>query len=115
MRLAALARERVFFILEDGVYATCATRASELRACASLAPAHVLYVDSLSKTVGGGLRIGWIAARGPVFGRLAMLKIEPTSTSTTLLQHIAARYLARRAHDRQLERRSRSTASAATR
>jgi DNA-binding transcriptional MocR family regulator len=63
----------------------------------------VLYVDSLSKTVGGGLRIGWIAARGPVFDRLAMLKLESDFHSNTLSQHIAARYLASGAYDRQVE------------
>ena len=44
--------------------------AASARACARLAPAHVIYVDSLSKSIGGGLRVGWIAASGPVHGRL---------------------------------------------
>jgi 2-aminoadipate transaminase len=68
-----------------------------------LAPGHVLLVDSLSKTVGGGLRIGWIAARGPVFDRLAMLKLSTDFHTNTLSQHIAARYLAAGAYERQLE------------
>jgi DNA-binding transcriptional MocR family regulator len=101
-RLAALAREFNFFVLEDGVYADLQYESEPTRSMRELAPAHVLYVDSLSKTVGGGLRIGWIAARGPVFDRLAMLKLESDFHSNTLSQHIAARYLASGAYDSQL-------------
>ena len=75
----------------------------------------MIYVDSLSKTVGGGLRVGWIAARGPVFERLAMLKLESDFHSATLPQHIAARYLAAAATTATSRRPRRSTASAATR
>jgi DNA-binding transcriptional MocR family regulator len=102
-RLAQLARERNFFVLEDGVYSDLRFEGESPRRVRELAPGHTLYVDSLSKTVGGGLRIGWIAARGPVFDRLAMLKLEADFHSNTLSQHIAARYLASGAYDRQVE------------
>jgi DNA-binding transcriptional MocR family regulator len=103
--LARLARERNFFIVEDGVYSDLRLEGDAVpRPVRELAPGHCLYVDSLSKTVGGGLRIGWIAARGPVFDRLAMLKLETDFHSNTLSQHIAARYLASGAYDGQLER-----------
>ncbi len=69
-----------------------------------LAPAHVLYVNSLSKVVGGGLRTGWVAARGPVRDRIAMLKLEADFHSPTLIQHMAARWLATGAYDRHVER-----------
>src|SRR3954453_8441190 len=101
-RLAQLARERNFFVLEDGVYSDLHFESEPTRALRELAPGHVLYVDSLSKTVGGGLRIGWIAARGPVFDRLALLKLETDFHSNTLSQHIAARYLASGGYARQL-------------
>src|SRR5918997_5877556 len=101
-RLAELAREFNFFVIEDGVYADLQYEAGPQRSMRELAPAHVLYIDSLSKTVGGGLRIGWIAARGPVFERLAMLKLESDFHTNTLSQHIAARYLASGAYDGQL-------------
>ena len=57
----------------------------------------------MSKVVGGGLRLGWVAARGPVRERLAMLKLETDFHSPTLTQHIGARYLAAGGYDRQLE------------
>jgi DNA-binding transcriptional MocR family regulator len=64
----------------------------------------VLHVNSLSKTVGGGLRVGWIAARGPVFERLAALKLESDFHSSTLPQHIAARFMAAGGHRSHIER-----------
>lgn len=101
-RLVELARERSFFILEDGVYASLRFEGEDHDRLRSLAPSHVIYVDSLSKTIGGGLRLGWIAARGTVFSRLAMLKMGSDMGTSTLVQHVAARYLAGDAHERQL-------------
>ena len=93
-RLAELAIERNFFVLEDGVYADMRFEGERRRPLRELAPAHVIYVDSLSKVVGGGLRVGWVAARGPVRERIAMLKLESDFHTATLIQHIAARWLA---------------------
>jgi DNA-binding transcriptional MocR family regulator len=58
-RLARLAMERNFFILEDGVYADLRFEDPGPRPIRELAPGHTIYVSSLSKMVGGGLRIGW--------------------------------------------------------
>jgi 2-aminoadipate transaminase len=103
-RLAELAVERNFFVIEDGVYSELRFEGEVQPALRSLAPGHVIYIDSMSKTVGGGLRVGWIAARGPVFERLAALKLESDFHTTTLAQHIAARFLASGGHARQVER-----------
>jgi 2-aminoadipate transaminase len=103
-RLAELAVERNFFVLEDGVYSEIRFEGETQPALRSLAPGHVIHVSSLSKSVGGGLRVGWIAARGPVFERLAALKLEADFHTTTLAQHIAARFLASGGHLRQVER-----------
>jgi DNA-binding transcriptional MocR family regulator len=102
-RLADLAMERNFFVIEDGVYSELRYEGESPQALRSLAPGHVIYVDSLSKTVGGGLRVGWIAARGPVYERLAALKLESDFHSTTLAQHICARFLAEGLHRKQVE------------
>ena len=103
-RLAELAIERNFFILEDRVYADMRFEGPSVRSIRELAPAHVIYANSLSKVVGGGLRAGWLAARGPVRDRLALLKLEADFHSPTLIQHIAARWLATGAYDRHVER-----------
>jgi len=47
--------------------------------------------------------VGWIAARGPVYERLAALKLDNDFHTTTLAQHIAARFLAEDLHTKQVE------------
>jgi DNA-binding transcriptional MocR family regulator len=103
-RLARLAMERNFFILEDGVYADLRFTGPGPRPIRELAPGHTIYVSSLSKTVGGGLRIGWVAARGPVLERIAHLKLESDFFTAAPTQHIAADFLADGGYERQLER-----------
>jgi DNA-binding transcriptional MocR family regulator len=99
-RLAELALERNFFVIEDRVYSDMHFDGDLPRPLRELAPAHVIYVNSLSKVVGGGLRSGWVAARGPVRKRIAMLKLDADFHSPTLIQHMAARYLATGAYER---------------
>jgi DNA-binding transcriptional MocR family regulator len=99
-RLAELAIERNFFVLEDRVYADMHFDLQVVRPIRELAPAHTIYANSLSKVVGGGLRLGLVAARGAVRDRIAMLKLEADFHSPTLIQHIAARWLAKGAYDK---------------
>lgn len=106
-RLARLAMERNFFILEDGVYSDLRYDGPAPRPLRELAPGHVVYLSSLSKTVGGGLRIGWVAARGPVLERISHLKLENDFFTAAVTQHIAADFLAEGEHERQLERSTR--------
>ncbi len=89
-RLLALARERSFFVVDDGVYAGLRFDGPRLPSLRADAPAHVIHVDSLSKTVAGGVRIGWIAAQGPVLARLAQLKMNSDLHTPALTQLIAA-------------------------
>src|SRR3954451_1149349 len=102
-RLAQLAKERGFFVVEDHVYSDLRYEGEAVRPLREEIPGHSIYIDSLSKTVGGGLRIGWLAARGPVRDRLAALKLDTDFHTATLTQHIAARYLASGGYSRQLE------------
>jgi 2-aminoadipate transaminase len=99
-RLVELAQERSFFILEDGVYATVRFKDGpgppRLR---QSAPDHVLYVDSLSKTIGGGLRIGWVAASGEARRRIGELKLGTDVHTSTLTQYLAWRWLETGGHD----------------
>src|SRR3954465_6515747 len=102
-RLAAPPRDRNFFVLEDGVYSDVRFDGEQPPPLRELAPGHVIYCDSMSKTVGGGLRMGWIAARGPVFDRLAMLKLNTDFHSNTLSQYITARFLEQGGYERHIE------------
>jgi 2-aminoadipate transaminase len=104
-RLVELAQERSFFILEDGVYAT--VRFNDGPAPPRLrqsAPDHVIYVDSLSKTIGGGLRIGWVAASGEARRRIGELKLGTDVHTSTLTQYLAQRWLASGGHDEHVRR-----------
>jgi len=103
-RLLELARTRGFFVLDDGVYATMRYEGDPLPRLRAEAPSHVIYVDSLSKTIGGGLRVGWVAAGGPVFERLVQLKMDSDIHTAALPQHLGARYLRRDRHERLLVR-----------
>ena len=103
-RLAELARERNLFVLEDRVYEDLRYEGKPCPALRADAPGHVICVNSLSKVVGGGLRVGWIAGRGPVLERLATLKQASDFHTPTLVQHIAARYLAADGYERHLQR-----------
>ena len=102
-RLTELAAERNFFLLEDGVYADLRYEGKARPALRRDAPGHVVHVNSLSKVVGGGLRVGWIAARGPVLDRMIMLKQGTDFHTSTPIQHIAARYLATDAYRANIE------------
>jgi DNA-binding transcriptional MocR family regulator len=101
-RLLELARTRGFFVLDDGVYATMRYDGPPLPRLRAEAPSHVVYVDSLSKTIGGGLRVGWLAAAGPIFERLVQLKLDSDIHTSALPQHLGARYLRGDRHDRLL-------------
>lgn len=103
-RLIELARERSFFVLDDGVYATVRYDGGDRPRLRVRAPGHVIYVDSLSKTIGGGLRLGWLAASGPVRSRIAALKLDTDFHTSSLVQHLAARYLASGQHEQLLAR-----------
>jgi len=102
-RIARLAMERNFFVLEDGVYAEVRFEGTAPRPIREAAPGHVVYLNSLSKTVGGGLRIGWLAARGALLERLTALKLRTDFHTATLPQHIAAQFLASGGYERQLQ------------
>ena len=103
-RLLALVRRHGFFVIEDGIYADLRLEGPSPVSLRADAPAHVIYCDSLSKTVGGGLRAGWVAASGPVRERIAAEKRSDDINSPTLTQLAVARYLAEGSHAGQVER-----------
>jgi len=92
-RLVELARQHGFFILEDAVYGDLRFEGPDPGPLRALAPAHVIYVDSLSKTVGPGLRAGWVAASGPVLDRIITEKRRDDAHSATLTQLATAGFL----------------------
>ena len=103
-RLIALARRHGFFIVEDAVYADLRFEGEGPPPLRAEAPEHVIHISSLSKTTSAGLRIGWIAASGPVRDRIVREKRGDDLHSATLTQMIAARFFAEGGYERQLAR-----------
>jgi DNA-binding transcriptional MocR family regulator len=103
-QLLELARRHGFFIVEDGIYGEIRLEPGGSRSLRADAPAHVIYTDSLSKSVGGGLRAGWVAASGPVLERIVAEKRSDDIHTPVLTQLTAARYLASGAYAEQVER-----------
>jgi DNA-binding transcriptional MocR family regulator len=64
----------------------------------------VIHVNSLSKTMGGGLRLGWVAASGPVTDRILREKRGDDIHCVTLTQLAIARFLAAGAYEEHLGR-----------
>lgn len=104
VHLLELARRHGFFILEDGIYADLRFAGEDPGSLRQEAPSHVIYVDSLSKLVGGGLRVGWIASSGPVRERLLHEKRTDDMHTATLTQLALARFLATGEYEGHLER-----------
>jgi DNA-binding transcriptional MocR family regulator len=102
--LLELARRHGFFILEDGIYGDLRFEGEDPGSLRREAPSHVIYVDSLSKIVGGGLRVGWVASSGPIRDRLLYEKRVDDIHSATLTQLALARFLAAGEYPDHLER-----------
>jgi DNA-binding transcriptional MocR family regulator len=92
-RLLELSRRHGFFIVEDGIYGDLRFEGEDPGTLRAESHGHVIYVDSLSKTVGGGLRVGWIAASGPVRDRILREKRADDMHSATLTQLAVAGFL----------------------
>ncbi len=103
-RLVELARRHAFFIVDDEVWAELRFEGEEAPCLRDQDPAHVITLGSLSKTLGGGLRLGWIRASGGMVERLALAKHSDDLHSPTLTQHAAARLLAAGDYGPHLER-----------
>jgi 2-aminoadipate transaminase len=103
-RLLELARRHGFFVLEDGIYADLRFEGEDPGSLRREAPSHVIYVDSLSKIVGGGLRIGWVISSGPVRDRLLKAKRTDDMHTATLTQLAQAQFLAAGEYPDHLER-----------
>ena len=68
-----LARDAGAIVIEDGVMEELAHRAPP-PSLAALAPDRVITIGSLSKTIWGGLRVGWIRAPAEMILRLGRMR-----------------------------------------
>lgn len=104
IELLQLCQEMRLPILEDNVYADLWFEQKPPPPLKALdAHGNVLYVDSLSKSVGPGLRIGWIVGPEPVIEKLGDLKMQLDYGSSILSQWTAFEWLAQGMHDQHLQ------------
>lgn len=103
-RLLELAQRHGFFIVEDGIYGDLRFQGEDPGSLRREGGSHVIYVDSLSKTVGGGLRVGWVATSGPVRERILYEKRTDDMHSATLTQLALAGFLAAGEYPAHIER-----------
>lgn len=94
--VAAIARDTGTLLVEDRTLADLILTDGPppVPSAAAHAPDHTVCLGSLSKTLWGGLRIGWIAAHEPVFARFVQAKRRTDLASSALDQRLAIALLA---------------------
>lgn len=82
-RLAELAVRYDFYIVEDDAYAELNFNGVVLPAIYTFAPDRVIYISTFSKTLGPGLRLGWVVAAPEVVRHMATLSLGSQSNPFT--------------------------------
>ena len=103
MAVIRLARENRAVLVEDAVMEDLILDRRPLPSLAALDPDGVVTIGSLSKTVWGGLRVGWIRASGEAILRLGRVRASFELGSPVLEQAAALDVLGR--YDELLDRR----------
>jgi 2-aminoadipate transaminase len=102
-RVVELAHRHDLLLLEDNPYGLLDFKAEVRPALRSLAPERVCYVGTLSKIFSPGIRVGWVAAAGPIRDKLVLLKEAADLCQSNLTQHVAERWLATQPWRRQVD------------
>jgi 2-aminoadipate transaminase len=80
-------------VLEDNPYGLLDFKGETRAALRSLAPERVVYVGTLSKIFAPGIRVGWVAAAGPIRDKLVLLKEAADLCQSNLTQYVGQRWL----------------------
>lgn len=95
-RLIELANEHDLIVLEDTPYRDLRYDGQPLPTLRSLdTQARVIHLNSFSKILAPGLRLGWLAASGELREKLGMLKLATDTQSGTLAMAAVSSYLSR--------------------
>ncbi|HEY8321794.1 MAG TPA: PLP-dependent aminotransferase family protein [Candidatus Baltobacteraceae bacterium] len=92
-RLITIARRAGVPIVEDDPYGPLLQR--DLPPLVALAPDHVVYLSTFSKTIAPSLRIGWLAAPRTILERLLMRKQAHDMATSLYVQAAVHDYLER--------------------
>jgi GntR family transcriptional regulator/MocR family aminotransferase len=103
-RLVAWAMRNDALIIEDDYDAEYRYDREPIGCIQGLAPDHVVYGGSASKTLAPGLRIGWLIVPTAMAERVAVVKERSDNGTATLDQLAFADFLTRGEHDRHLRR-----------
>ena len=93
-RLAELAREHEFVVVEDQPYDALRYEGEPVEPLVSLAPEHTVHLGTSSKVFAPGFRLGWAVAPEPVIRRLELLKQPVDLMTGVFAQHVVREYLA---------------------
>ncbi len=102
--LVKLAEETGIFILEDTPYRYMRYEGEKLPSLRELGGNLVIHVNSFSKTISTGLRVGYVVAHRDLIEKMVSIK-QGTDFSTPLLnQLVVAKFLKKGLWDKQIER-----------
>lgn len=102
--LVAWARRTGGHIIEDDYDAEYRYDLTPVGAVQGLAPEHVIYAGTASKTLAPGLRLGWLAAPGDLVDDLAARKVMIDRGSAVIDQLVFADFITSGAFGRHLRR-----------
>ena len=94
-RLAELAREYRFWLVEDVPYRRLRYRGEDEPTLFSLAPDRVIQMSSYSKLISPGLRVGYVVAPESLAARLAKMAEDTYITPSYLSQAMVAEFIQR--------------------
>jgi 2-aminoadipate transaminase len=94
-RLLALAEAHDVLIIEDNPYGLLRFEGTPVKPLAAHDTRHVVYLGTLSKIVGPGIRVGWVLAPPSIIDKLVKLKQGADLCSSALNQMFAEVYLGR--------------------